>query len=197
MENIAKALNEFQAELVAVGKTANNPFFKSKYAPLDAVMKEAQPVLTKHGLAVVQLPSSLDGQPALTTTIFHTSGEKIESTVPLLLAKQDPQGLGSAITYMRRYAYAAALQIVIDDDDDGNSTMKPKTAYKAPVKPVEHKPDPLTIAKQKLMDTLLSNDKDTAIKQRAVIMQVLQKSTVDTEEEAYVVIDALDDGLIQ
>ncbi len=120
IQELAKALNAFQAELVSVGKTADNPFFKSKYAELGAIMKEAQPVLTKHGLAVMQLPDNIDGKPALTTIVMHTSGQSQRATVPLILAKDDPQGLGSAITYERRYSYAAALQIVIDEDDDGN-----------------------------------------------------------------------------
>lgn len=140
MEEIAKALNAFQAELVSVGKTADNPFFKSKYADLGSIMKEAQPVLTKHGLAVVQLPTHIDGAPALSTIVMHTSGQSIDATVPLVLAKNDPQGLGSAITYQRRYAYAAALQIVIDEDDDGNKASRPQTRTAPPVKataPVE------------------------------------------------------------
>lgn len=120
INELAKALNLFQAEVVTVSKTAENPFFKSKYAPLDAIMLAAQPVLTKHGLAVSQLIDNIDGQSALTTTLMHTSGQSISSTMPLLLAKQDAQGQGSAITYARRYSYAAILGVVIDEDDDGN-----------------------------------------------------------------------------
>jgi hypothetical protein len=131
INELAKALNEFQAEVVKVGKTADNPFFKSKYADLGSIMKEAQPVLTKHGLSVIQFPDNLDGTPALTTIVMHTSGQSQRATMPLLLSKQDPQGLGSAITYARRYSYAAALQIVIDEDDDGNKERQP--AAQAPV----------------------------------------------------------------
>ena len=141
---LAKALNEFQAELVTVGKNSDNPFFKSKYADLADIMKQAQPVLTKHGLSVVQLPDNIEGKPALTTYLLHKSGQSVKATVPLTLAKEDPQGVGSAITYMRRYGYAAALQIVIDEDDDGNkatyTTAKTHTvtkqteAFTAPLK---------------------------------------------------------------
>lgn len=122
-ENLAKALNEFQSEIVTVGKGAENPFFKSKYADLGSIMKKSQPVLTKHGLSVVQLPSNIEGKPALTTIVMHLSGEHIEATTPLLIEKQTAQGFGSAMTYTRRYAYASALQIVIDDDDDGNGAQ--------------------------------------------------------------------------
>lgn len=151
---LAKALNEFQKEIVTVGKTANNPFFKSKYADLGSIMKEAQPVLTKHGLSVVQLPSNIDGQPALTTVIFHTSGESIEATVPLVLSKQDPQGFGSAMTYFRRYGYASALQIVIDEDDDGNNASRPakpasSNSYQNPEAPATEKQKQLIAKKLK------------------------------------------------
>lgn len=127
INELAKALAAFQAEVVTVGKGADNPFFKSKYAELGSIMKKAQPVLTKHGLSVVQLPDNLDGQAALTTILMHTSGQSLRATVPLVLSKQDPQGFGSAMTYFRRYGYAAALQIVIDEDDDGNNASHPKT----------------------------------------------------------------------
>ncbi len=139
IDELAKALNEFQAEVVTVGKGADNPFFKSKYAELGAIMKQAQPVLTKHGLSVIQFPDNIDGHPALTTIVMHSSGQSQRATMPLLLSKQDPQGLGSAITYARRYSYAAALQIVIDEDDDGNksgpqrSQVGPQTASKPAV----------------------------------------------------------------
>lgn len=128
---LAVALNAFQAEVISVGKNADNPFFKSKYADLGSIMKQAQPVLTKHGLAVVQLPDNIDGKPALTTTILHKSGQSISATVPLVLSKEDPQGFGSAMTYYRRYGYASALQIVIDEDDDGNRASQHKPIPKS------------------------------------------------------------------
>lgn len=137
IKELATALNAFQAEVVTVGKAAANPFFKSKYAPLDEIMKAALPVLTKHGLAVTQLVDNLNGESALTTTLLHTSGQHISSTMPLLLTKNDPQGQGSAITYARRYSYAAMLGIVIDEDDDGHSaTHAPQQrTYKQPAQP--------------------------------------------------------------
>lgn len=127
---LAKALNEFQEELVTVSKTADNPFYHSKYADLASIQKVTQPILTKHGLSILQLLDNLDGEPALTTIVMHKSGQQQKGTIPLILAKKDPQGVGSAITYMRRYGYAAALQIVIDEDDDGNATIPAKSTTK-------------------------------------------------------------------
>lgn len=121
MTAIYSALFDFQQELTTVGKTAENPFFKSAYAPLPEILKTVQPVLAKHGLGITQFPSqTTEGKPALTTILFHKDGETIEHTSPIILSKTDPQAQGSAITYMRRYGYAAVTQIVIDEDDDGN-----------------------------------------------------------------------------
>lgn len=171
---IAKALNAFQAELVTVAKDADNPFFRSKYADLASIMKATQPVLTKHGLAVVQLPSTTaDGKPALTTIVMHTSGDSIESTVPLILAKQDPQGLGSAITYMRRYAYAAALQIVIDEDDDGNSAVQSQPSFTAV-------PDRARPQQRGLRD--IADNSPASQLQKETIMKYLDKLGVSKEE---------------
>lgn len=133
ISDLVKALRAFQAEIVTVERTVTNPFFKSKYADLASIMKESQPILTNHQLAISQFLDSLDGKPALTTMLMHESGQFIVATIPLIMDKQDPQGLGRAITYTRRYGYAAVLQIVIDEDNDGNS---PKTEKPQPSNPV-------------------------------------------------------------
>lgn len=128
-DSIAKltaAIVEAQKEVQVVEKSAENPFFKSKYADLPAIVKEYQRVFPKHGLAVVQI---VEGK-GLRTTITHTSGEWMSGLAELLVAKQDPQGLGSAITYMRRYALAAICGIVSsEDDDDGNAGSHKDTAH--------------------------------------------------------------------
>jgi hypothetical protein len=119
---IAKALCQFQAEIKNPANSANNPFFKSKYAPLNEILNLVRPSLSKYGLSVLQMPSSNDGDVVITTLLMHSSGEWIESC-PLRMkpAKNDPQGIGSAITYGRRYALSAILGISSEDDDDGNS----------------------------------------------------------------------------
>jgi len=119
---IASALVGLQAEMGTVDKSATNPFFKSKYAPLPEVMQTAQPLLAKHKLAVLLPLTNLNGQSAIKTIIIHESGEIMEfDPLPLILSKQDAQGQGSAITYARRYAIMSVLGMVADDDDDGNA----------------------------------------------------------------------------
>jgi len=107
-------------ELSNVAKTAANPYFKSKYAPLDAIIDATRPILAKHGLAVMQQPLFMEGTAGVETTILHKGGYSTTSTLLLPLKDQSPQGVGSAITYARRYALAAVLGIASEDDDDGN-----------------------------------------------------------------------------
>ena len=132
---LASALVAIQAEVPAIPKDASNPFFKSKYADLPAVMETAQPIVTKHGIAVSQDPDFDGTNDLLTTTLMHTSGQWKSSTMRLHLPKPDPQGQGSALTYARRYAYMAALGLVADEDDDGNAASKPRRRSAAPSMP--------------------------------------------------------------
>ena len=116
----SKALVAAVGELSNVAKTAANPYFKSKYAPLDAIIDATRPILKKHGLAVIQQPLFSEGTAGVETTIIHEGGYSSTSTLLLPLKDQSPQGVGSAITYARRYALAAVLGIASEDDDDGN-----------------------------------------------------------------------------
>lgn len=120
IKNIAMALSKFQSEVANPKNTQENPFFKSKYAPLQEVLNQVRPLLSKHGLSVLQHPSG-DGQTiSINTMLLHESGEWIEfEPLSLKADKATPQGAGSAITYGRRYALSAVLGIASEDDDDG------------------------------------------------------------------------------
>jgi len=119
-EAYSEALVAAIGELSNVAKTAANPFFKSKYAPLDAIIDATRPILAKHGLAVMQQPLFMEGTAGVETTVLHKGGHSTTSTLLLPLKDQSPQGVGSAITYARRYALAAVLGVASEDDDDGN-----------------------------------------------------------------------------
>lgn len=121
LAKLATALVEAQKEFAPLTKSATNPHFRNKFVPLSEVVQNAMPVLTKHGLSVTQLPVSQDGEPALRTILMHTSGEFLAGTMPLLAAKRDPQGQGSALSYARRYALMSTLGLVGDEDDDGTA----------------------------------------------------------------------------
>lgn len=119
------ALVAAQGELRNPPKDSINPHFKSKFADLATVRETVQPTLLKHGLAVSQLPCEVAGVgPGLCTMLLHSSGEYIRATIALRPAKQDPQGIGAALTYARRYGLQAVLGVVADDDD-GNQASRP------------------------------------------------------------------------
>lgn len=142
---IFKALVEVQSELPVIAKTATNPYFQSRYAPLAEVVAAVSPVLTAHGLCVTQWPRIENGQPVLTTILAHSSGEWLSGDMPLLLAKNDPQGQGSAITYARRYAYMSIVGVVADEDDDGNAASRREPAQRVPaVTPIRRQLNELT-----------------------------------------------------
>lgn len=147
INELAAALSSFQGEMKAVSFDAVNPYFKSRYATLSALVDAASPVLAKNGLSVSQLCT---GDGAVTTMLIHKSGQYIGDTLKLTPTKNDPQGLGSAITYARRYAYASILGLVSEADDDGNSASTPIKPLTASVQAVKEaisaiKPSPATI----------------------------------------------------
>ncbi|NUI83614.1 ERF family protein [Staphylococcus borealis] len=117
-----KALANFHKELKQPMKDANNPFFKSKYVPLENVVEAIDDVAPKFGLTYSQYPVTTDdGKVGISTVLLHESGEFIE--YPPATTKPDkntPQGVGSALTYMRRYSLSAVFGITSDQDDDGN-----------------------------------------------------------------------------
>jgi hypothetical protein len=126
IENLARALVLFQVKVESIKKDSLNPFFKSKYASLSNILDAIKEPLIESGLSVMQLPT---GQYELTTIVMHESGEFIQSSYTMKPVKDDPHGIGSIITYQRRYCLASALLLNIDIDDDGNAGtlgVKPK-----------------------------------------------------------------------
>lgn len=125
---IASALVKFSGEVKSISHDANNPHFKSEYTSLDHMIDETKPILHKHGLTIMQFPGGDGEKVTMRTMILHESGEWIE-TEPFTVrpVKTDPQGMGSATTYARRYTYAAALSLSLGDDDDGNEASRPTT----------------------------------------------------------------------
>jgi len=136
---LTEALSAAQGEFKSIAKKAVNPYFNSKYAPLDVVIEATREGLKKHGLAVMALPNG----DTLTTILSHKSGEWISANTPLLADKKGPQGQGSAITYARRYALSAILNVASEEDDDGNLAQTQGDAKKpAAKKPAPKKPAP-------------------------------------------------------
>lgn len=124
INELATALAKCQGEITPAIKDSANPFFKSKYADLNAVWDACREPLSKHGLAVIQtMDKDEAGNLLLITTLCHSSGQWIRSRSPIPLLKSDPQAMGSSITYMRRYNLSAIVGISTDEDDDGEKAM--------------------------------------------------------------------------
>lgn len=128
---LAAALAIAQGEITGALKDSANPFFKSKYADLASVWDACRTSLSKNQLAVIQVPSTGDnGAAVVTTTLAHKSGQWMRGSIALMPVKSDPQGMGSAYTYARRYALAAMVGVA-QVDDDANAASGKVTHTKA------------------------------------------------------------------
>lgn len=122
MSAIFTALSKFHEEVGKIKKSSTNPHFKNKYADINTVLETIREPLRSAGLCFVQLPL----QGGLKTILATLEGdEQIESFLEYELSKKDMQGLGSAITYARRYALVSMLGLEAEDDD-GNEASKPR-----------------------------------------------------------------------
>lgn len=129
---IAPAFVKAQSEIDGAKKGKVNPHFKSKYADLESVWDACRSALTDNELAIIQSPGEFrDGAVGMDTMLIHSSGEWVCGSMSIPIgSKVDAQGYGSAITYARRYALAAVLG-VIQEDDDGNAAVRPAPAAKS------------------------------------------------------------------
>lgn len=213
-ESIAKlmpALLKAQSAMGGAKKGASNPFFKSKYADLGAVLEACKDLLNENGITILQPHAGSN----VVTMLVHESGEYIGSETPIVCAKQnDPQALGSAITYARRYGLQSLLSMPAEDDD-GESAMDRRSLRKgqvddeakevparrsAPAKaaamgPVREEPkgtvsaSPASAAPDRAeVNKLIAKMADVAIKQRKVTLQELkdrlkEKYSVEKKEE--------------
>lgn len=122
---LAKALVAAQKATESIKKAATNPAFKSKYADLAHVVEGVVPALNAAGVMVLQCPAYDGDMASVTTTFLHETGSSVTSTLHMRPSKTDPQGIGSAITYARRYALLA-MAGGAPEDDDGNAASGPR-----------------------------------------------------------------------
>jgi hypothetical protein len=126
LNELFSAMAKAQSEIKAASLDAENPYFKSSFSSLAEIMRVSRPALTKNGLSVIQqiLPNE-EGQNVLHTILAHSSGQWIETQMKIVPTKPDVQALGSLITYLRRYSYAAIVGVVSsEEDDDGEITLQ-------------------------------------------------------------------------
>lgn len=125
MSSIYAALMAAQAEFRPALKSAVNPHFKSKYADLEAVLDAVEEPLRKQGVVITAKMVRFEDGWGLETVLYHVESQtEVSFVVPLINAKNDMQGLGSAITYARRYGLMAICGIAPEDDDGNAATRK-------------------------------------------------------------------------
>lgn len=130
IDKLVTAIATAQLAMIPAKKDATNPFFHSKYADLPAVWDSLEPFRV-NGIAITQSPmESPDGYIVLETQLTHTSGQWMRSRLKMRVAKDDPQGAGSALTYARRYALGCMTGLVTEEDDDGNAASQPQPSTK-------------------------------------------------------------------
>ena len=129
---LAKAIALSQLHVENALKSSTNPHFKSKYADLAEILNTVRPVFSANSIAIVQTPTFESGVASVETMLCHESGEFISSVCSSPVSKQDAQGIGSAITYLRRYSLAAMCGIAQEDDDGQNAVAQPQQRQAQP-----------------------------------------------------------------
>lgn len=196
MKELYKALAAFQSEVPTIKKNASG--YGYKFADLEEITKVIKPLLTKQGLGYTQ---PLDGT-NIKTIIFHAeSGESLESVAHIpqdveLKGQNQFQTMGSAITYLRRYALSSALGLVTDEDADGagEQVKRVTAAPKAPQATPEPKgDDELTRAKKAINEELERQGITAPAAKKAKLVSIISKSTIDTIDDANIVMDNLEE----
>ena len=126
IKSLAVAMCKAQAEMGGAHKGANNPFFKSKYADLGAVVQAVKEPFANNGLSYVQFPINDGDKVGVETILMHDSGEWLMNSFTVKASKQDAQGAGSVITYCRRYGLQAVAGIPSEDDDGNGASRQQK-----------------------------------------------------------------------
>jgi len=192
MKNLSSSLINFHANFKPIIKDAQNPFFKSDYLTLSGILDAVRPQLSSQGLAIVQSMKVIESSTVLITSIIHVSGESISSemTMPVL---NDPQKMGSLITYYKRYQLQAILAIsTVDEDDDANRASGKDVGYKpTPVKSPTPKPTFIVepTAEQKPVQIKNPMDKASDAQKGALTKMGIYFSNDITKSEASALIE--------
>jgi len=158
-KNIYQKIIDFQKSMPAITKTGTNPFFKSKYAPLEIIQKAIQKPLAEAGLGYTQEATN----EGLKTTVFDSDGNTITSLYPAVF-KGKPQEIGSAVTYAKRYSLTALLGLIIEgEDDDGNTAQNSNQTYqKKPTQNYQKPTQNITWLTQEQLNSTLQGTQEQA-----------------------------------
>jgi hypothetical protein len=129
MKELLKALSNVKKEVGSLSKTETNPFFKSKYFDINSLIQQVDPLLEKYGLLLLQPIENGN----VISKIYHVETAESVSSSIILPNLNDPQKLGSAITYYRRYTLQSLLGLQAEDDDANKASQasKPQQSVQA------------------------------------------------------------------
>lgn len=159
IEKLVMALSKVQGVIEGAKEDCSNPYFKSQYADLTSIWKACRQPLATNELAVIQTVDTREDKMVLVTTLAHSSGQWVKSFLPIIATKMDPQTVGSAITYARRYALAAIVGVApAGEDDDAEKAM-----HSARQDEIKESPKASLSDKQSsFLEGLLTKDPDAA-----------------------------------
>ena len=168
IKSLAAALSKAQGSMGGASKDSKNPFYKTTYADLSAVVEAVKSPFSENGLSYCQFPFFADGRVGVETILMHSSGE-----LTLPVTKQDAQSVGSAVTYARRYALQAIAGVPSEDDDGNSASQK---SYK------QHQSMPAT-NHSKIINSYLSMNSDEQTKTWATLNAPQQKAILEAIEK--------------
>ena len=174
VNKLAEALSKAQGQMENAIKDSENPYFRSRYADLASVWEAARKPLSANGLAVTQTSEFNLEAVTVVTTLLHSSGQWLRGTLAMKPVKNDPQGIGSCLTYSRRYALAAILGIA-QADDDGNEASRPSKPLQGMDKP------PVTMPKLKQPESLAMPEPEKAIENPGKVLEAVVADEAENE----------------
>lgn len=156
INELVTALAKAQGKILPALKDKTNPHLKSKYADLSSIWDACRVPLSENGLAVIQTVETRDRELVLITTLAHSSGQWMRGEFPIITTKMDPQGIGSALTYYRRYSLASIAGVSPGDDDaEGAQGNIKRVSFEVQPRPLAvHKPIPSSTPLDSLMDKI-------------------------------------------
>lgn len=179
------ALAKAQAEVENASKNAANPHFRSRYADLAEVLNTVRPVLSKHGIAVLQSTEFDGATVSVSTALCHSSGGVVTSTASCVPAKTDAQGIGSATTYLRRYSLAAMCGVAQEDDDGQSAAHSGKPAPVAKVAPTAGVWEALTDTQREKLESIAATIREYLECDDAQgAIEHLENCALDTDQKA-------------
>lgn len=151
LDKLFASLCKAQSEMDDAKTQSANPYFKSKYANLQSIVKAARPFLSRNGLCVIQRTFTGEGTALiLQTRLGHSSGQWIVSNVEVKPLKTDIQSLGSYLTYLRRYQYASLVGVITGEGDDDGEAAMPAARATTSQSPINPQKDNSIITKDQL-----------------------------------------------